>query len=92
MIVPQDHVNNSAVPAMTLAYPTVSRYDQICSMIDEPSPMQPMRRVRYYLGSAADALDSTTTALQATPAIAGRERKPKIAGKLGRKRKPRKVG
>ena len=29
--------------------------------------MQPMRRVRYYLGRGEDALDSATTALQATP-------------------------
>jgi hypothetical protein len=38
-------------------------------MIDDPAPMQPMRRVRYYLGRAEDALDSATTALQATPAV-----------------------
>jgi hypothetical protein len=31
--------------------------------------MQPMRRVRYYLGRCEDALDSATTALQHTPAV-----------------------
>ncbi len=31
--------------------------------------MQPMRRVRYYLGRAEDALDSATTALHRTPAV-----------------------
>jgi hypothetical protein len=39
-------------------------------MIDDPAPMQPMRRVRYYLGRAEDALDSATTALQQTSAVA----------------------
>jgi hypothetical protein len=38
-------------------------------MIDDPEPMQPMRRVRYYMGRAEDALDSATTALHATPAV-----------------------
>jgi hypothetical protein len=32
-------------------------------MIDDPVPMQPARRVRYYLGRAEDALDSATTTL-----------------------------
>jgi hypothetical protein len=31
--------------------------------------MQPMRRVRYYLGRCEDALDDATTALQHTPAV-----------------------
>ena len=38
-------------------------------VIDEPEPMQPMRRVRYYLGRSEDALDSATTALHATPVV-----------------------
>ena len=29
--------------------------------------MQPMRRVRYYMGRCEDALDSATTALHAIP-------------------------
>ena len=36
---------------------------------DGPVPMQPMRRVRYYMGRAEDALDSATMALHATPAV-----------------------
>jgi hypothetical protein len=31
--------------------------------------MQPMRRVRYYLGRCEDALDDATTALHQTPAV-----------------------
>ena len=31
--------------------------------------MQPMRRVRYYLGRCEDALDSATTALHQTPTV-----------------------
>lgn len=31
--------------------------------------MQPMRRVRYYLGRCEDALDDATTALQHTSAV-----------------------
>jgi len=31
--------------------------------------MQPMRRVRYFMGRCEDALDSATTALHATPAV-----------------------
>ena len=31
--------------------------------------MQPMRRVRYYVGRCEDALDSATTALHATPVV-----------------------
>ena len=38
-------------------------------MVDDPAPMQPMRRVRYYLGRCEDALDEATTALQHTPAV-----------------------
>ena len=38
-------------------------------MIDDPAPMQPMRRVRYYLGRCEDALDEATTALHHTPAV-----------------------
>jgi ubiquinone biosynthesis protein Coq4 len=38
-------------------------------MIDEPAPMQPPRRVRYYLGRAEDALDSATMALHAAPVL-----------------------
>lgn len=38
-------------------------------MIDDPAPMQPMRRVRYYLGRCEDALDDATTALHRTPAV-----------------------
>jgi hypothetical protein len=38
-------------------------------MIDEPAPVQPMRRVRYYLGRCEDALDDATTALHHTPAV-----------------------
>ena len=38
-------------------------------MIDDTAPMQPMRRVRYYLGRCEDALDSATTALQQMPAV-----------------------
>ena len=37
--------------------------------IDEPAPMQPPRRVRYYLGRAEDALDSATMALHAAPLL-----------------------
>lgn len=37
--------------------------------IDEPAPVQPMRRVRYYLGRCEDALDDATTALHHTPAV-----------------------
>ena len=38
-------------------------------MIDDPAPVQPMRRVRYYLGRCEDALDDATTALQHTPTV-----------------------
>ncbi len=38
-------------------------------MVDDPPPMQPMRRVRYYLGRCEDALDSATTALHQTQAV-----------------------
>jgi hypothetical protein len=38
-------------------------------MIDDPAPMQPMRRVRYYLGRCEDALDDATTALHHTPGV-----------------------
>ena len=38
-------------------------------MIDDPAPMQPMRRVRYYLGRCEDALDDATSALQRTPTV-----------------------
>ena len=38
-------------------------------MVDDPPPMQPMRRVRYYLGRCEDALDSATTALHQTPTV-----------------------
>jgi len=38
-------------------------------VIDDPAPVQPMRRVRYYLGRCEDALDDATTALQHTPAV-----------------------
>ncbi len=38
-------------------------------MVDDPPPMQPPRRVRYYLGRAEDALDSATTALHAAPIV-----------------------
>jgi hypothetical protein len=38
-------------------------------MVDDPPPMQPMRRVRYYLGRCEDALDSATSALHQTPAV-----------------------
>lgn len=38
-------------------------------MIDDPAPMQPMRRVRYYLGRCEDALDDATTALHHTPTV-----------------------
>ena len=31
--------------------------------------MQPMRRVRYYLGRCEDALDDATSALHQTPAV-----------------------
>lgn len=31
--------------------------------------MQPMRRVRYYLGRCEDALDDATTALHRTPTV-----------------------
>jgi hypothetical protein len=31
--------------------------------------MQPMRRVRYFMGRCEDALDSVTTALHAAPAV-----------------------
>jgi hypothetical protein len=31
--------------------------------------MQPMRRVRYYLGRCEDAMDDATTALHKTPAL-----------------------
>ena len=37
--------------------------------VDEPAPMQPIRRVRHYLGRCEDALDDATTALQHTPAV-----------------------
>jgi hypothetical protein len=32
--------------------------------LDEPVPLQPARRVRYYLGRAEDALDSSAIAVQ----------------------------
>jgi hypothetical protein len=35
--------------------------------LDDTAPMQPMRRVRYYLGRCEDALDSATTALHRAP-------------------------
>jgi hypothetical protein len=38
-------------------------------MIDDPAPLQPMRRVRYYLGRCEDALDDAATALHQTPAV-----------------------
>jgi len=38
-------------------------------MIDDPAPVQPMRRVRYYLGRCEDALDDATSALHQTPAV-----------------------
>ena len=38
-------------------------------MIDDPAPMQPMRRVRYYLGRCEDALDDATMALHRTPGV-----------------------
>jgi hypothetical protein len=38
-------------------------------MVDDPPPVQPMRRVRYYLGRCEDALDSATSALHHTPAV-----------------------
>jgi hypothetical protein len=37
--------------------------------IDEPAPMQPIRRVRYFMGRCEDALDSATTALHAAPVV-----------------------
>lgn len=33
------------------------------------APMQPMRRVRYYLGRCEDSLDDATTALHQAPAV-----------------------
>jgi hypothetical protein len=36
---------------------------------DDPAPVQPMQRIRYYLGRAEDALDSSTNALHQTPAV-----------------------
>ena len=36
---------------------------------DEPTPVPPMRRVRYYLGRCEDALDDATSALHQTPAV-----------------------
>lgn len=36
---------------------------------DDIPPMQPMRRVRYYLGRCEDAIDSATTALHQTPTV-----------------------
>jgi hypothetical protein len=38
-------------------------------MVDDPPPIQPLRRIRYYLGRCEDALDSATTALHGTPAV-----------------------
>jgi hypothetical protein len=38
-------------------------------MVDDPPPMQPMRRVRYYLGRCEDSLDDATTALHQTPVV-----------------------
>ncbi len=38
-------------------------------MIDEPVPMQPMRRVRYYLGRCEDAIDDATAALHKAPVL-----------------------
>jgi hypothetical protein len=38
-------------------------------MVDDPPPMQPLRRIRYYLGRCEDALDSATTAVHGTPAM-----------------------
>lgn len=38
-------------------------------MVDEPEPIQPVRRVRYYLGRAEDALDSSTNALHQAPMV-----------------------
>jgi hypothetical protein len=42
--------------------------------VDNPAPMQPMRRIRYYLGRAEDALDSATMALHQTPTAEPRRR------------------
>ena len=36
---------------------------------DDMPPMQPIRRVRYYLGRCEDAIDSATMALHQTPAV-----------------------
>jgi hypothetical protein len=38
-------------------------------MVDEPAPVQPERRVRYYLGRCEDALDDATSALHRTPTV-----------------------
>jgi hypothetical protein len=38
-------------------------------VVDDTVPMQPMRRVRYYLGRCEDALDSATMALHQTPTV-----------------------
>jgi hypothetical protein len=38
-------------------------------MIDDPAPVQPMRRVRYYLGRCEDALDDATMVLRRTPGV-----------------------
>jgi len=38
-------------------------------MVEDPPPIQPPRRVRYYLGRAEDALDSATTALHTAPIV-----------------------
>jgi hypothetical protein len=38
-------------------------------MLDDPAPMQPMRRVRYYPGRCEDALDDAATALHHTPVV-----------------------
>ena len=37
--------------------------------VADPAPVQPMRRVRYYLGRCEDALDDATTALHHTPGV-----------------------
>ena len=39
--------------------------------VDDPAPVQPLRRVRYHLGRCEDALDDATTALHEVPSQDG---------------------
>jgi hypothetical protein len=38
-------------------------------MVDDPPPMQPPRRVRYYLSRAKDALDGATNSVHTVSSV-----------------------